>query len=124
MEGRKPPPKASHPYPNVVELTKWWGTPMPWSFIKIASSVTVIFGSLFAINRYIHRNEKSRFKIDLTEEQMKQLIIARQNSWTFSLVGLRASFQTLNPFESNEKKLEGNISFDAPYDQIITHTHD
>lgn len=120
MEGRRPPPKASHPYPNKVNLTKWWGTPMPWSFFKFATTFLGVFGSLFAISMHFKLKENARKQ--MTQQEFEQLWTAQGNSFDFSLKGIRASYGALDMLKSPEEKLQAEIIFDAPYDvDIVSH---
>lgn len=53
MEGRHPPPKAEHPYPNNPDLFKFWGAPYGRSVFRVCVVGTVFFGSLAALNIYV-----------------------------------------------------------------------
>lgn len=124
MEGRRPPPKASHPYPNVVQIAKFWGTPYAWNFFKFSTGFIVIYSSLFAFNLYLKRNDGNPFKTNLNSEQWLELTETRQASGRYSLMGIRAQFKALDLFASPEERLEGEISFDSPHEEVSVEIHD
>lgn len=74
MEGRHPPPKASHPFPDSVDLTKFWGTGTAKGFFKFSICLFLALGGILGGNMYLTRNEKGLFGQDwtMTKEDMEK----------------------------------------------------
>lgn len=86
MEGRHPPPKASHPFPNAPDLRKFWGTPAAKGFFKTVLVFLSVYGSLCGIQLYLLRDVKGPFGMDITmtEEQTQkryEAILARAKNF-------------------------------------------
>lgn len=74
MEGRRPPPKASHPFPDYANMRKFWNTPLSGAFFRSLATFISIYGSYLAINIYLTRHEEGflGFKLTGTPEQFKK----------------------------------------------------
>lgn len=74
MEGRHPPPPASHPFTDNPRYDKFWGTPTMKGYFKFATSAAAIWVGLLSLNMYLTRNDTNRLgiKIPTTEEVMKR----------------------------------------------------
>lgn len=63
MEGRLPPPKATHPFPNTVDLTKFWGTRQVRGFALFSISVMTAWAALLGLSYAINKNNDTVFGI-------------------------------------------------------------
>lgn len=53
MEGRQPPPKAKHTFPNNPNVYKFWGAPWGKTVMKSTFVGGCIMASLLAMNTYV-----------------------------------------------------------------------
>lgn len=73
MEGRNPPPPASHTIPDNPDMRKFWGTRRSSSYFKTVIGIIVAWGSYLALDAYLDRN-KTHFlnqKLRVTPEEIK-----------------------------------------------------
>lgn len=88
MEGRRPPPPASHPFPDAPAVDKFWGTPYAKGFFKFAIPFVTGWISLLCLNYYLTRNETHicGIKVSRTEEEIEQRkSLLRASSYITSL---------------------------------------
>lgn len=105
MEGRNPPPPASHPFPDNPDLRKFWGTPLSKGFFKFSAAIIAGWLTLVGINFYLTRNDTTLLGVDIsgTPEQFKK---------RSDLIG-KSSFIKLN-----------NIPMQFKHERIFTKTPD
>ena len=119
MEGRKPPPRSSHPFPNVADLNKFWNTPMAPAFFKLFFSFLGVYGTVIAFNCYLTRHEKGPFGTDISmtkEQSQKQDAINRGigTNLTRGLVFNYNSIQKRNLFGDQSYRFDDGIESVAP----------
>lgn len=116
MEGRKPPPKASHPFPNNPNLANTWCKPYLKAFAKSMLTICGIYYTLGGINMYLTRHEKGPFGMDLTtsKEEFERKWAAMTN-----YTQVKSMVPNVVPeFESNKYATNVRFSFSDGADFI------
>lgn len=73
MEGREPPPRASHPFPNNPDLTKFWGTPVVKPFFRFSFAIVGFVTAYGMLQIYLSRNDTKLYgfiEIPKTKEEV------------------------------------------------------
>lgn len=108
MEGRKPPPKASHPFPGKVDVDSLFG-PSGKALIKSFGVYCLFIGAYSGFHLFIHRNHESfldRFKVS-EEEAIRRRAIKKNTSF------LRQKDYSLHyEHQQHDALLERNLVFD------------
>ena len=118
MEGRRPPPRASHPFPDNPDLTKFWGTPVVKPFFRVYCAIAGAITVYGLINIWLTRNETAVYGIELPqtkEEWDKKQEIAN----TFSMIKSRYDLKltpnhekiSLNPKKMKELRYDDGMEF-------------
>lgn len=121
MEGRFSPPKASHPFPNNPDLTKFWGQ-YSKGFFKTFGTFVLIYGSIFGLNTYLTRHEKGFFGLDMTiseEELVKQTELKKNIANMRWNIGLPLSFAHENaPITKSNMRFDDGTEFSPPKEHV------
>lgn len=114
MEGRHPPPKASHPFPDSVDLTKFWGTRTATGFFKFSACFILAFGSYLGGNMYLKREEKGLFGFDfsMTKEELEKKKKIMEFRAPLEFAGIPVSFKSQESLSKPELRFDDGIRFD------------
>lgn len=104
MEGRNPPPRANHPFPNNPNVYKFWGAPFGRTYFRSLVVLTALYGSLAYLNTF-GKDEPNMFGYkSLTPEEFKRRV---------QLIDQAAPFKQLNlPIEMDHQHGTGDLRFD------------
>lgn len=117
MEGRKPPPRATHPFPDNPDMTKFWG-PLSRAVFRCAGVFSLVAGSYWGITIYLKRNDEyfMNVKINPTPEELEKKRLIFKNTPKIVLSGARVVLPVTN-FDRH-LQFDDGIKFDAPVDKV------
>lgn len=90
MEGRYPPPPASHPFPDNPDMTKFWGTPYYKAFFKSAAVVMAIVGTYVTISYQLNK-DRTHFmgvRFAFTKEEIQKRLQIQEFSAKLATMSL------------------------------------